>query len=88
MDLEVKSRYTDVVRVIRMNLSDTLYSLHKMIQEVVQFDDDHLFEFYVGMGMFKQTYSMSGGFNIHSMMRKSIGSRMVLLREERHNEDT
>ena len=63
VDLEVKVRYTDVKRVIRMNLSNTLYSLHKMIQEAVQFDDDHLFEFYVGMGMFKQTYSMSGGFN-------------------------
>ena len=63
VDLEVKVRYTDVKRVIRMNLSNTLYSLHKMIQEAVQFDDDHLFEFYVGLGMLKQAYSMSGGFN-------------------------
>ena len=59
VDLKVKIRHTDVVRVIRINLSDSLYSLHKMIQKAVNFDDDHLFEFYVGQGVLAQTYTIS-----------------------------
>lgn len=59
VDLEVTIRYTDVVRVIRMNMSDSLYSLHRMIQKAVQFDDDHLFEFHVGQGMLRETYTIS-----------------------------
>ena len=59
VDLEVKIRNTDVVRVIRMNLSDTLYSLHLMIQESVKFDNDHLFMFYIGHGLFSQSYTIS-----------------------------
>lgn len=59
IDLEVKIRDTNVVRVIRMNMSDTLYTLHLMIQEAVQFDNDHLFMFYVGHGLFTQSYTIS-----------------------------
>lgn len=58
VDLEVSVRYTDCIRVIRMNLSDSLYDLHRIIQEAVAFDDDHLFEFSVGSGMLKRTYTL------------------------------
>lgn len=56
IDLEVTVRHTDCVRVLRMNLSDTLYELHRMIQKAVSFDDDHLYEFTVGSGMMKEVY--------------------------------
>lgn len=59
VDLEVKIRHTNVMRVIRMNLEDTLYDLHEMIQEAVQFDNDHLFEFQFGQGMLKERYTIS-----------------------------
>lgn len=52
-------RYSDCIRVIRMNLYDSLYDLHRMIQKAVAFDDDHLFEFTVGSGMMKRSYTMS-----------------------------
>ena len=56
IDLEVVVRHTACVRVIRMNLSDTLYKLHRMIQKAVAFDDDHLYEFTIGRGMMKKVY--------------------------------
>lgn len=63
IDLEVSVRYTDCVRIIRMNLKDSLYDLHRMIQRAVEFDDDHLFEFYIGSGMLKRTYTLSEAMN-------------------------
>lgn len=63
IDLEISVRYTDCVRVIRMNLKDSLYDLHRMIQRAVEFDDDHLFEFYIGSGMLKRTYTLSEAMN-------------------------
>jgi len=59
VDLEVAVRYTDCIRVIRMNLQDSLYDLHRMIQKAVSFDDDHLFEFSIGSGIMKKTYTLS-----------------------------
>lgn len=56
IDLQVSVRFTDCVRVIRMNLEDSLYDLHDAIQRAVSFDDDHLFSFTVGVGMMKRTY--------------------------------
>lgn len=64
IDLEVSVRYTDCVRVIRMNLKDSLYDLHRMIQRAVEFDDDHLFEFCIGSGMLKRTYTLSEAMNM------------------------
>lgn len=63
IDLEVSVRYTDCVRVIRMNLEDSLYDLHHAIQRAVSFDDDHLFSFTVGAGMMKRTYVPSEARN-------------------------
>lgn len=63
IDLEVSVRYTDCIRVIRMNLKDSLYDLHRMIQRAVEFDDDHLFEFHIGSGMLKRTYTLSEAMN-------------------------
>ncbi len=36
------------IRVIEIPESADLYDLHLFIQEIVEFDDDHLFEFYAG----------------------------------------
>ena len=63
IDLEVSVRHTNCIRVIRMNLGDSLYDLHLMIQKAVAFDNDHLFEFSIGSGMMKRTYVMSGYMN-------------------------
>ncbi len=56
VELEIKVRYGDCIRCVRMNLTDTLYDLHWMIQKVFEFDNDHLFAFYVGHGMMQETY--------------------------------
>ena len=56
IDLQVSVRFTDCVRVIRMNQDDSLYDLHDAIQRAVSFGDDHLFSFTVGAGMMKRTY--------------------------------
>lgn len=38
----------ECIRTIEIPYDSTLYELHLAIQESVQFDDDHLFEFYAG----------------------------------------
>lgn len=55
IDLEVKVRWGDCIRVLRLNLSDTLYDVHMAIQNAFEFDNDHLFAFYIGHGMMKMT---------------------------------
>ena len=59
-ELEIRVRHGDCIRIVCMNLSDTLYDLHRTIQSVFEFDDDHLYEFYVGQGMLKETYAPEG----------------------------
>lgn len=56
VDLEVSVRGGSCIRVLRMNLEDSLYDLHQAIQQAVSFDDDHLYEFCVGTGMMKRVY--------------------------------
>ena len=56
VELEIKVRYGDCTRCVRMNLTDTLHDLHWMIQKAFEFDNDHLFAFYVGHGMMRETY--------------------------------
>lgn len=63
VELEIRVRYGDCIRIVCMNLSDTLYDLHRTIQSVFEFDDDHLYEFYVGQGMLKETYAPEGAAN-------------------------
>nr|WP_300839038.1 hypothetical protein [uncultured Acetatifactor sp.] len=72
IDLEVSVRYRDCVRVIRMNLEDSLYDLHYAIQRAVSFGDDHLFSFTVGAGMMKRTYVPSEARNQSSDL--SVGT--------------
>lgn len=77
IDLEIKTRYTNCVRVIRMNISYTLYDLHDVIQQAFEFDNDHLFAFYVGQGMLKKTYTLEEAamsFEEESVEETSIGS--------------
>lgn len=63
IDLEVSLRGTDCIRGIRMNLEDSLYDLHEMIQRAVDFDNDHLFEFMVGRGAMKRVYTLPEAMN-------------------------
>lgn len=56
VELSVSVRHGKCTRVIRMNLSDSLFDLHEVIQKSVDFDDDHLFAFYVGKGILEKTY--------------------------------
>lgn len=63
IDLEVSLRGTKCIRVIRMNMEDSLYDLHEMIQRAVDFDDDHLFEFTVGRGAMKRVYTLPEAMN-------------------------
>lgn len=38
----------ECIRLIEMDSDDSLLSLHEAIQQAVDFDNDHLFEFFVG----------------------------------------
>ena len=58
VDLEIKVRHGKCIRIVRMNLSDSLYELHLAIQEAFEFDNDHLFAFYAGYGMLKETFTI------------------------------
>ena len=58
VDLEINVRHGTCIRIVRMNLSDSLYRLHLMIQKVFEFDNDHLFAFYTGHGMMKETFTI------------------------------
>ena len=58
VDLEIKVRHGKCIRIVRMNLSDPLYELHLAIQNAFEFDNDHLFAFYAGHGMLKETFTM------------------------------
>ena len=70
-------RHTDCVRVIRMNLDDSLYALHDAIQRAVSFDDDHLFSFTVGAGMMKRTYLPSEAMNRNTDL--SVATLLTIL---------
>lgn len=59
MDLEVKLRGGDYKCVIRMSADNTLDVLHQMIQRATEFDNDHLYAFFVGKGSFKRRYIMA-----------------------------
>ena len=58
VDLEVSMRHYDCSRTIRMNQRNSLYDLHMMIQEAFGFDNDYLYEFYVGKEPLQKTYSI------------------------------
>lgn len=58
IDLKVSLRYYDCWRILRLDFSHSLYDLHRMIQLAFEFGDDHLFEFCIGNGVFKKTYTI------------------------------
>jgi pRiA4b ORF-3-like protein len=45
-------------KTIEVKEDFTLLKLHKYIQKLVDFDDDHLYEFYVGKNPNNRTYSV------------------------------
>ena len=54
------------VRVIEVKEDFTLGQLHDYIQEVVAFDNDHLYEFYIG----KNTRNKSGAISEHTNLNE------------------
>lgn len=46
--VECLSVEEECIRTIEIEEDDTLYSLHFAIQKAVDFDNDHLFDFYLG----------------------------------------
>lgn len=60
--IEAALRYYDCSREILLSSEDTLEDLHYWIQEAFKFDNDHLYLFHVGKGMFKTTYCASEEF--------------------------
>ncbi|MDO4340201.1 MAG: plasmid pRiA4b ORF-3 family protein [Eubacteriales bacterium] len=61
IDFKVSLRYHDCWRILRLDFSDSLYDLHRMIQLAFDFDDDHLFNFTIGSGALKKTYTIMEG---------------------------
>ncbi len=45
-------------RTIEVNEDFTLVKLHKYIQTIIEFDDDHLYEFYTGKNPRNRAYSV------------------------------
>lgn len=80
IDLEIQVRYAAAIRVVRMNLSDSLYKLHRMIQKVFEFDNDHLFAFYLGTGILKSTFTIPEAFTMgdeYSVHDTTLGDLQV-----------
>lgn len=47
------------LRVVEVKENFTLHQLHKYIQKIVEFDDDHLFEFFIGKNPRNKSSSVS-----------------------------
>lgn len=60
--IEVVMRYYDCSREIILSSDDTLEDLHYWIQEAFEFDNDHLYAFCIGKGMFRKIYCASEEF--------------------------
>ena len=45
----------------------TFESLHEFIQEVVEFDNDHLYEFYIGKTPRKRLQTLSGDIRLNEV---------------------
>ncbi|MCP4988106.1 MAG: plasmid pRiA4b ORF-3 family protein [Colwellia sp.] len=54
------------IRVIEVKEDFTLEQLHYYIQEIVAFDNDHLYEFYIG----KNTRNKSGAISEHTYLNE------------------
>lgn len=54
---------SDCVRVIEIQSDATFLDLHEAIQEAVDFDNDHLFDFYIGRHPNSRAYSVGGESN-------------------------
>jgi hypothetical protein len=54
---------SECVRVIEIKSTATFLELHEAIQDAVDFDNDHLFEFFVGRYPGIRTYSIGGEAN-------------------------
>ena len=51
---------TECVRVIEIKSSATFLELHEAIQDAVNFDNDHLFEFFIGRNPGNRAYTIGG----------------------------
>ena len=56
VDLKVSLSGYNCSRTLRLNMADTLMALHNAIQRAFEFDDDHLYAFYVKNAYVTQCY--------------------------------
>ena len=54
---------SECVRVIEIKSTATFLELHEAIQDAVDFDNDHLFEFFAGRYSGNRTYTIGGEAN-------------------------
>jgi hypothetical protein len=54
---------SECIRVIEIKSSATFLQLHEAIQDAVDFDNDHLFDFFVGRHPGNRAYSIGGEAN-------------------------
>ncbi len=69
--LEISFPYDEAVipwvRVIEVKEDFTLRQLHSYIQNIVAFDDDHLYEFYIGKNPNNKTKTVSKGTKLNKI---------------------
>ncbi|MDD9302915.1 MAG: hypothetical protein HUK40_11500 [Desulfobacter sp.] len=58
--LRIKLPHTEWVRVMEVEPVTTFLQLHEAIQDIVEFDNDHLFEFYIGKNYRNRAYTVGG----------------------------
>jgi hypothetical protein len=74
----------DCVRVIEIEFDATFLQLHEAIQEAVDFDNDHLFQFYLGRHPDQHAYTIGGepsynGYNpVNRYSKRSISDTWPL----------
>ena len=63
---------TECVRVIEIESDDSFLHLHEAIQDAVDFDNDHLFQFYLGRHPDQQAYTIGGepGWNGYNPVKR------------------
>ncbi len=64
----------ECIRVIEIDSKASLYDLHEVIQDTVEFDRDHPFEFYAGRNwknrklLFDEWFDRQGSLNVYASM--------------------
>ena len=58
--VKIPSVHSECVRIIEIKSNASFLQLHEAIQDAVSFDNDHLFDFFVGLHSGNRAYSIGG----------------------------